>query len=324
MKNRLPDSVEVYRNSPGMSIVLILLGLISILFVAGALSFMYLQNAEEIGVTAISSVETDGRTENERSASSNQDGKYGQERSEEILDFYLKKLEKDEEEQDLIETGLNVLFAVANEAQNLALDTLEMPEQWSEDAPDQLHDAILKEYKLSKNLLQKRKLEQILKRLKRFAPNSAPNFKIYLIKEEEPNAFAIAGGRIYVTTGLLDFVGSDDELAAIVGHEMAHVYKGHCHRKLKTLALADSALGELGTLAANIGILLTAPFGQSDELEADKEGRELATEAGFRRSGMKKFLERLDKAEGGDGNLLDKMTRSHPFSSERIEYLNED
>ena len=307
-----------------MSIVLILLGLISILFVAGALSFMFLQNAEETRVTAKTSEKTNGRTENERSAPSNQDGKYGQERSEEILDFYLKKLEKDEEEQDLIETGLNVIFAVANEAQNLALDTLEMPEQWSEDAPDQLHHAILKEYKLSQNLLQKRKLEQILKRLKRFAPNSAPNFKIYLIKEEEPNAFAIAGGRIYVTTGLLDFVGSDDELAAIIGHEMAHVYKGHCHRKLKTLALADSALGELGTMAANVGILLTAPFGQSDELEADKEGRELATEAGFRRSGMKKFLERLDKAEGGDGNLLDKMTRSHPFSSERIEYLNED
>ena len=316
---------------------MILLGLVSVLFIVGALSFMFLQNTEEVGQTTQSSDEPHEQTENQRSALSNQDEKivterpvenqnekFEEERSEEILDFYLEKLEKEEEEEDLIETGLNVLFAVANEAQNLALDTLEMPEKWSEDAPDKLHDAILEEHKLSYNLLQKRKLEQILKRLKRFSPKSSPDFKIYLIKEEEPNAFAIAGGRIYVTTGLLDFVGSDDELAAVIGHEMAHVYRGHCNRKLKTLALADSALGELGTLAANIGLLLTAPFGQSDELEADKEGRKLATEAGFQKSGMKKFLERLDKAEGGDGNLLDKMTRTHPFSSERIEYLNED
>ena len=322
----MKNPVNTRSCSSGMSLGLVIITLVSILLICGTFSFISFNNAEKENITTQTPSEPDSPASKDKSKATNSEQQYGEERSEQILDFYLQKLEKpvEKREEDLLETGLNVLFAVANEAQNIALDVLELPGEWEEDAPDALHSAIMEEHKLSDNRMGQRKLEQILQRLKRFVPEKGQKYRIFLIEDEDPNAFAIAGGNIYATTGLLDFVANDDELAAVIGHEMAHIYNGHCHRKLKTLALADATLGDLGTMVANVGILLSAPFGQSDELVADRDGRKIATQAGFRNSGMLQFLKKLDRAEGGKGDLLDKMTSSLPFTSERIEYLEKD
>jgi hypothetical protein len=315
---------------PGNAATAILLVLASVLLVAVAVYFSQVgggngERADTGMDTASESTAPDLGREPERQkepVADNPKG-YSKERQEDILGHYLEKLGDEESTggEGLLETGLNVLFAVANEAQKVALDIMELPDGWDKDAPEEIHKAMLREHKLSKDKAGQRRVEKILKRLQRFAPEEAPDYQAYLVEEEDPNAFAIAGGRVYVTTGMLGFVGSDDELAAVIGHEMAHVYKGHCNRKLKKLALADSTLGDLGTMAANVGLLLTAPFGQPDELEADREGRKLATEAGYRDDGMRKFLKRLEKDEGAPGGPLDKMMGSHPFTKERIEYL---
>ena len=243
--------------------------------------------------------------------------------SERVLEFYMQRLETagEEPEGDLINEVLNLGFAVANEVQNIALDSLEMPEGWDEDYGDTLHKEMLKNWDLAKDPAGERRVVRLVRRLERFVPKGTPKFKVHLLADEDFNAFAVAGGHLYVTTGMLDFVKSDDELAAVLGHEMAHVYKGHCNRKLKILTLADAGLGDLGAMAANVGLLASAPFGKSDELEADAAGRQICTQAGFASEGMMRFLERMSRVEPDQENYLLKMMGTHPYTRERIDYL---
>ena len=84
------------------------------------------------------------------------------------------------------------------------------------------------------------------------------------------------------------------------------------------LTMADAALGECGVMAANVGLLATAPFWQSDELEADYEGRKLLILGGYRRDGMLNVLRRFAKEEGHQDDLLLKLISPHPYTMERI------
>ncbi len=61
-----------------------------------------------------------------------------------------------------------------------------------------------------------------------------------LLDTSEVNAFAVPGGFIYVTRGMLDFVHDDDELAAVIGHELAHVARRHGAEQLEALAVAEA------------------------------------------------------------------------------------
>jgi hypothetical protein len=217
--------------------------------------------------------------------------------SQEVMGFYLDKLEADNGEGDIVTDGLNALFAVANEVQNIALDAIEMPKDWEADYGDVLHDAMMDDHELARDPAGVRRVEAILGRLRRFAPKGSPRFQVHLIKGNDPNAFSIAGGHLYVTTGMLKFAKSDDELAAVIGHEMAHVFCHHCERKLKTLTLANAALKDLGGMAANIGLSVSAPFGQPDELQADRKSMEICDEAGYARDGIIRFLQKMERTQ---------------------------
>lgn len=78
----------------------------------------------------------------------------------------------------------------------------------------------------------------------RIAPHSDRPQLVYhftLLDTDEINAFAVPGGFIYVTRGMLDFVASDDELAGIIGHEIAHVARRHGAQKIEAITLAIAA-----------------------------------------------------------------------------------
>ena len=243
--------------------------------------------------------------------------------SERVLEFYMQRLEAagTEPEGDLVNEVLSLGFAVVNEVQNIALDTIELPPGWDADYGDTLHEQMMEKWALARDSGGMRRVERIVRRLERFVPKGTPKFKVHLLQEADFNAFAVAGGHIYVTTGMLEFVKSDAELAAVLGHEMAHEFKGHCKRKMKILTLANAGLGDLGAMAANIGLFLSAPFGKSDELDADASGRAICIQAGFARSGMMQFLERMARAEPDQEDYLTKIMSTHPYTRERIQYL---
>ena len=112
--------------------------------------------------------------------------------------------------------------------------------------------------------------------------------------DKSPNAFVLPTGQIGVTTGLLGLVQNDDQLAAVIGHEVGHVVARHAAERYSTQAAAQFGLGAaqqvagnhaqtvtaLGGLGAQYGLLL--PFSRSHELEADRLGIDYMAGAGYR------------------------------------------
>lgn len=113
---------------------------------------------------------------------------------------------------------------------------------------------------------------------------------------ESPNAFVLPSGKIGVTTGLLSLVRNDDQLAAVLGHEVGHAVAQHAAERYSQTAATNLGLGVLqgaagdyaqaagaiGGLGAQLGVLL--PFSRRHELEADRLGVDYMQRAGFRPS----------------------------------------
>jgi predicted Zn-dependent protease len=144
------------------------------------------------------------------------------------------------------------------------------------------------------------------------------------------NAFAVPGGYIYVTRGILALMNSEAELAVVLAHELGHVNAKHSVAKLSQLMLAQFGLGVAGAIsetfaeltgAASIGIqLLFLKFSRDDEREADELGVEYSRKGGYNPGEMVAFfgsLEQLGDLSGGQS--LPGFLSTHPLTSERIQ-----
>ncbi|MBW8244682.1 M48 family metallopeptidase [Muricauda oceani] len=166
----------------------------------------------------------------------------------------------------------------------------------------------------------KEKVEEILQKISKNVSRKGINYKLSILKSDEINAFATLGGYLYITTGLLDFVDSYDELAFIIGHEVAHEDRLHTQRKVTKLTLSTD-LGDMtrmegfAEIASKINKTLAPPFDQIDEYEADKVGFELAKAAGYDVNRFADFFKKLERYEKQD--LLRKLTSTHPFAEHR-------
>ncbi len=145
------------------------------------------------------------------------------------------------------------------------------------------------------------------------------------------NAFALPGGHVYVGGGLLELMDSEDELAAVIGHEIEHIDHYDCAERLqREQALRRLPLG--GLVALPIAIF-EAGYSKDQELEADRDGTRLAVEAGYSASGAIRMFEtfaRLYKEHEARSKTpqeelsrvaqqtLEGYFRSHPLPSERI------
>ncbi len=106
-------------------------------------------------------------------------------------------------------------------------------------------------------------------------------YRIALVESPEVNAFAVAGGRIYVMRGMLALARSEAELAAVIGHEVSHVDLRHCVERLQLEHAAgrvDPGLAGLARMGYEIALL---GFSEEQELAADANGARLASRAGY-------------------------------------------
>ena len=106
-------------------------------------------------------------------------------------------------------------------------------------------------------------------------------YTIAIVRSPQINAFAIPGGRIYVTEGMLGFVQSEAELAAVIGHEIRHVDLRHCVERLQMERAAGKVSPALGSLARLGYEVMLRGFSEEQELAADARGAVLAAGGGY-------------------------------------------
>jgi predicted Zn-dependent protease len=163
-------------------------------------------------------------------------------------------------------------------------------------------------------------------------------YHFHVIRSPEINAFALPGGQIYVLSGLLGFLESESELAAVLGHEMSHVDLRHCIERYQyELALEKAGTGPAGAIVEFAHRLVAIGYTQYQESEADASGERLAIEAGYDPDAAAAVFERM-KVKFGDADAPHAVTpagevgqaveqaigsyfRTHPSSEDRARHL---
>lgn len=180
-------------------------------------------------------------------------------------------------------------------------------------------------------------INQLGQRLARRSPRKSIEYRFYVVDMVEPNAFALPGGHIYISRGLLALINSESELAAILGHEIGHVAARHsvrrqtAHAPLLPIQIASAIGGaataivspRLGQIVTNAGQLpgafVMAAYGREQEQQADELGQQIAAAAGFDPEALATILHSLSLEEKLSGNDPDRTSflQTHPPSPKR-------
>lgn len=144
------------------------------------------------------------------------------------------------------------------------------------------------------------------------------------------NAFAVPGGYVYVTRGILALMNSEAELAAVLGHELGHINARHSVRRMSKLILVQLGLSVGGALSetfakisgvASLGIqLLFLKYSRDNERQADRLGVEYSRKSGFNPGEMVNFFASLQRlGDLSKGASLPGFLSTHPLNQERIQ-----
>lgn len=213
---------------------------------------------------------------------------------------------------------------------------------------DTVFEAILGREKISEDRAKAERLANVVKKIAAYTPRGAElEFRGVVLSGEMINAAMLPGGHLLVWEGLLDGIASDDQLASIIGHEIAHAELRHHDDVIKFSKaggkLTSSVLGGLGedagsNLGAMGGNIISTVYDQDQEFEADRLGICLAHLAGFEQSSGQAAtaLEVVEAAalaqtknknerkpvQGGAFRVLYDIVNSHPEMKIRQDYAN--
>lgn len=149
-------------------------------------------------------------------------------------------------------------------------------------------------------------------------------WEVVVFDQDEINAFAMPGGKIGIFTGLLRIADTPDTLAAVIGHEIAHLTSQHHTERARRAARTD-ALVLLGNAATGMGdvlrtgaaIGLTLPFGRKQESEADQVGLHYMAKAGFDPRASIRLWKNMSDARRSPPEFLS----THPSDDRRLDDL---
>ncbi len=166
------------------------------------------------------------------------------------------------------------------------------------------------------------------------AARSPYRYDFHLLRDPETvNAFALPGGQVFITRGLLSKLQSDAQLAGVLGHEIGHVVNRHGAEhmatgqlgQLLTMAAGVAATDERGRgqraalVAAMINQMVQLKYSRSDELEADRFGMDYMKQAGYDPSAMLGVMRILEAASRG--GRTPELLSTHPYPEARIEAI---
>ncbi len=142
------------------------------------------------------------------------------------------------------------------------------------------------------------------------------------------NAFALPGGQIFITLALLTRLETDDQLAGVLGHEVGHVIARHSAEHMAKQELTSGLTGavvmgagsyEMARVAQMVGGLINMKYGRGDELEADRLGVCLMSQAGYDPLALVAVMRILEEASGG--SRQPEFASSHPSPVNRVQQI---
>ena len=162
-------------------------------------------------------------------------------------------------------------------------------------------------------------------------------YSFTVVEDEDVNAFSLPGGYVFVNAGLIKKTASDDELAGVLAHEVAHITARHAVKRYENRL--GSQLAQLAAVAARqtqvaggMGVAMQMAqlaYARQDELEADRLGVKYMRAAGFDPNGMLSFLQTLQALHRKEllylprGAVRPNYARTHPYVPERIRAVKE-
>jgi predicted Zn-dependent protease len=167
---------------------------------------------------------------------------------------------------------------------------------------------------------------------KSLAAKSPYKFSFHLLADPRTvNAFALPGGPIFITEGLLRRLESEAELAGVLGHEIGHVIARHSSERLAKQQLTQGLLNALivgsgdyttAQIGQVVGSMINMSYGRDDELEADGLGVRIMAEGGYDPRALIRVMEVLAKASGG--SRQPEFFSTHPAPENRAERIRQE
>ena len=161
------------------------------------------------------------------------------------------------------------------------------------------------------------------------AAKSPYKFSFHVLADPKTvNAFALPGGPVFITEGLLRQLKTEAELAGVLGHEIGHVIARHSSEHLAKQQLTQGLLGALvvgsgdyttAQIGQVVGNMINMSYGRNDELEADALGIRIMGEGGYDPRGLIRVMEVLAKASGG--SRQPEFVSTHPAPENRAERI---
>lgn len=220
-------------------------------------------------------------------------------------------------------------------------DLVFMSEQQEIAIGQQTAQQVLTQYTIYDNLELQNYVQYVGRKVADQSHRSNLKYQFTVLDSQEVNAFALPGGYIYITRGLMAYLNSEAELAAVLGHEIGHVTARHAVRQhsatqLTGLGAAIGAafvpgVGQAATqqLAGVLGTALLRGYGREHELEADRLGAEYLGRSGYDPKAMLTVVRALKnqelyeiraaRTEGREPNVYHGLFSTHPDSDTRLQ-----
>jgi predicted Zn-dependent protease len=215
-----------------------------------------------------------------------------------------------------------------------------MSEQQELAAGRQANQQVLQQYRIYPDQQLQRYVNAVGQQLAAKSHRSDLTYTFTVVDSTEVNAFALPGGYVYITRGLLGYLNSEAELAAVLGHEIGHITARHAVRQQTSAQAASVGAGMLSILVpelANAGLgetvnmlgtALLRGYGREHELEADRLGADYLAKSGYDPQAMlavirtlkeqEIFDQRLARLEGREARAYHGVFSTHPDNDTRL------
>jgi len=211
-------------------------------------------------------------------------------------------------------------------------------ENWEINTGKQYHQEILKQYQVYNDPQLQRYVDDIGQRLAKSGHRPHLDYTFTLLDSPEVNAFALPGGFVYITRGIMSYMTKEAHLAGVIGHEIGHITGHHGARRaaqqevagaVSTVVALGTGVGELAQVSQYLGGALISGYGRKQELESDSLGAQYIAKNNYNVDDMigvigilkdqELFAAEKAKAEGREVQGYHGLFSTHPKNDTRLQ-----